>query len=177
MEKLWSRVALRSGEEVSQICTVHTWVLPQMLFTALKRMWSHRKPYTQMTADSHHSLESCNARWRFQMVSSARSSLAWRCLLLNILPAYNPLKSQMLPQECGDKYQPLLFRNCWHLNESKDCRLAALMQRANCLHLKETCDQCCHYRSYSRFLKPHFIKFFNFEVLMHRSETSSQQQP
>lgn len=89
-------------------------------------------------------VESCNARWCFQMVSSARSSLAWRCLLLNNLPTHNPSKSQMLPQECGNRYQPPLFWNCWHLDKSKNCGMAAVMQTANCLHPKDKCNQCCH---------------------------------
>ena len=88
--------------------------------------------------------ESCNARWCLQMVSSAISSPAWQCLLLNIFPAYNLSKSQMLPQEHGDRYQPPLFWNCWHLDKSTNCRMAALVQTADCLHPKDKCDQCCH---------------------------------
>lgn len=146
MEKLWFYICFEKwGRDFSSLCCSHVGCARDAIYfseTDVKLQGA-----LHPANDCRFSLlivESCNARWGFQMVSSARSSLAWCCPLLNILPIYNPSKSKMLPQEHGDQYQPSLFWNCWHLDASNNCRMAALTQTADCLHPQDKCDQCCH---------------------------------
>lgn len=132
-----SRFALRSGKEISQACIVHTWVVPEMLFTPVKQVWSHRKSHPALLMT-----ESCSAKWCFQTAPTASSGLV--LLSLNILPTYNPPKSKILPLKHGDgcEHPSSGGADSWMCPSIADWQLWCSFQRLPAS--KDKCEQCFH---------------------------------